>query len=142
MPAPWPSSPLKLLSFKPSVSLWTQSPAKSQTKHPQGNTNGEGAIALLQGKEAAARTGPQKARALSLLPLRAAHVSCLDLSFRFGLKTLTSEACSKRPGWERPMPPMKWPVYGLQALCPTRVSGLGFGFGSGWGLGLWLSNVS
>lgn len=140
MPAPWPSSPLKLLSFKPSVSLWTQSPGKSQTKHSHGNTNGEGAIALLQGKEAAAQTGPQKAGALALLPLRTAPLSCLD--FCFGPKTLTSEACSKRQGWERPMPAMKWPVYGPQALCPVGGSGLGFGFGSGWGLGLWLSNVS
>ena len=40
------------------------------------------------------------------------------------------------------MPAMKWPVYGLQALCPVGGSGLEFGFGSGWGLGLWLSNVS
>lgn len=119
MPAPWPSSPLKLLSFKPSVSPWTQSSGTAQTKSSQSNTNGEGAIALLQGKEAVAQTGSQKTRALALPPLWAAHLSCPDLSFRFGQKTLTLEACSERQGWDRPMLAMKWPAYGLQALLPN-----------------------
>lgn len=58
--------------------------------------------------------------ALALPPLWAAHLSCPDLSFHFGPKTLTSEACSKRQGWGRPLLAMKWPAYGLQALLPNQ----------------------